>query len=579
MSIAAMRIQNEFQVVLKENGNILKYVGTGISRDKKLPPKKMLEVIARKLAVPANLAIRSMAASYINWADPNGKVLVSGKYGVLQDHPSIANRQYFKCARQEPWVLKTAPLSKSLFSDDIVLPITLGVESSEKVFLGYLGLGLRIENIRPHLDGVIDKRKIDYIILDKNKNIIFAPPNVSIDIKLFDPVFLSSSKMKGWLKKPIVINNISYSYHKKIEGYPYIVIIGYNEAYKEQRFTYHILPKLYQFLIIAFFCIVFVFFFKKIVINPISALSRYAALISNGKTDIKMPKQYSLEMYNLAKGLLLVNRYIKKNARSQQKLELAEKIAQSSDLAKEEFVKSLNKDFEHPIKTILSYIDVLLNNTSKNEALKLNKEQLLECLNKIKDAALQINYKTFNSLDLDYFDINELLEQCAQINLKEAFSRKINMIISLEEKIPSIYADRLKIKQIIASLLYESINNLPSLHEITLSSQLTINKGIKYVKISIKDNGFGLAEEEIYRIHHNLGINNKVSFLSIMFLDPYLIKKVVEMHGGKYSFYSKRHEGTIITITLPIYAKKEDPINIDTKENKSNIHYLTQMLD
>jgi len=580
VTIAAFKIQDEFSEILRENSNLLKYIGAAITK-KNLPPKKMLEDIANKLAAPAHLDMRSlMAATYISWADPTGKVLVSGKHGVLiQEHPNISQRDYFETARQEPWALKTALPSRSLFSNNLVLPVTMGVEKADKKFLGYLVLGLRVKNIYSHLGKVIDKRKIGFILIDQNKNIILSSSGLNIDKSSFNSLFFLGNKKEGYLKNPVKINNYSFSYYKKIRNYPYIVITGYNQEIKDAKFNNKVLPSLYQFLILGFLCIIFIVFFKRIVINPIASLSNYAVLISNsnGKTPIKLPKQYSLEMYNLAKGLLLVNRYIQRSSRYQQRLELAEKIAHSSDDAKEEYLKSLKKDFSHPLKTILNYTDLLLNNTTKSNGINLDDAQLLKCLNKIKSAALQINYKAFSSLELTFFDMNELLDQCVQINLKDAFSKKINIITSFQEKLPPIYADRLKIKQIIVGIIYQSIKNLPSSRELNIGSQSFMEKGVEYIETSIKDNGFGLDEEEIHRIEYNLGIDEETPFLDVGSLGPELIRKIIEMHGGKYYFHSKLHEGSSIHIILPVYAQRENSPSLPLERNKnlSNIHYLT----
>ncbi len=575
LEIATFRIHGELKEIFRENATILKYVSGAIDKIKG-PPKKMLEEIARKLSVPGELGIRAMAASYISWADPSGAVVVSGRHGILgKDAPSIANRKYLEPAKKEPGVLKTAALTRSLFTTDVVLPIAMGVENSEKVFLGYLLVGLRIKNLRSHLEERIDKLKIDFIIIDNDRNIIVSPPNLNINKSVFDPIFSHENSSKESLETPILINNVAYSQYKKLKNYPYTVVIGYNEDYRIKKLHDNVLTKLYQFITLAVFCIVFIFFFKKIIINPISALSKYASLISTSNTNMKMPKQNSLEMHNLAKGLLLVNRYFRKTARYRKRLELAENIASASDHAKDEFVKSLYKDFEHPLKTILNYTDILLDSSSKGKHLKLTNDQEIDCINKIKAAALQINYKTFTSLDLIDFDINELLEQCVQINLKEAFSKKIKISTSLQENIPNINADKLKIKQIVVGIIYESINNLPNLSEIQVSSRVVTKEHTKYAEIIIKDNGFGLDEEEIHRIQHNLGINESLPFLNVTPLSSGFIKKVVEMHKGKYHLHSKRHEGTVVTITLPIHIPNYIPEDPDIKESKvSNVHYL-----
>jgi signal transduction histidine kinase len=66
----------------------------------------------------------------------------------------------------------------------------------------------------------------------------------------------------------------------------------------------------------------------------------------------------------------------------------------------------------------------------------------------------------------------------------------------------------------------------------------------------VKDNGMGIEEEVLPRIFEMFfGTNNNIG----SGLGLYITKEAVQVLGGTISASSQIKEGTILTITLPIY--------------------------
>lgn len=126
---------------LKQNEDLLKYTGEIITQ---LTDKQLEEVIKAS----TNLSHKSLTTSYISWADSGGNVLISGKAGLLKKgQKTIRERSYFEAAKREPWVLKLSQPERSVFSSKYVFPSALGITNYKGDFLGYLILGLKLDEL------------------------------------------------------------------------------------------------------------------------------------------------------------------------------------------------------------------------------------------------------------------------------------------------------------------------------------------------------------------------------------------------------------------------------------------------
>ena len=78
-----------------------------------------------------------------------------------------------------------------------------------------------------------------------------------------------------------------------------------------------------------------------------------------------------------------------------------------------------------------------------------------------------------------------------------SFLKEIFIFTNLQPNIPNIYADELRIKQILISLIHQSIENSPKNSEISITSNTCLqNNGSSLFEITIIDQRFGLDEQD-----------------------------------------------------------------------------------
>ncbi len=566
-------ISFELVNIFKEDENILRFFGSKITNQTNYTD---LNNIANLLISSIDLNIRSMTRSYICWVNPNGKLTVSGKTGILKNNiPDIKDREYFISAKENPWILQISKPSISFFSKSPVLPTAMGIQNKYGKFIGYIIIGLRIDHINQYIKKITNIEKANYIVLDKNLRTILSSESQQSIENLKNKELLTTFISTGYKKlpTPLYFNNIKYSYLNKVPDYPFFILMGYDTSLYRQDFLYKVGTRILEFLFMGIFCLILLYFFRKKIIFPITRLSKLAFLISNGNLNIKIPKQNSIEMFNLARGLLLVIKYIRKTELYKQKLELADRVAKDSDSAKAEFIKKMHYEFGSSLKEIFIYSELICKYFNNNSI--TNDHQIIQCSKKIQELVMFINTKTSNILELSYFDINSILENAIKINLKNSFSKEIKIITNFQENIPNIYADPLRIKQILISLIRQSIENSPKNSKIVINSSIYLENNCTWFKITIADQSFGLDENVLTEIEEkfNDSSDEDIAIFEFTRMKIEFIEKLVLMHKGKLQIVNKLHEGRNVQLLLPLLSQENYPSKngvIYFKNQKSN---------
>lgn len=452
-----------------------------------------------------------------------------------------------------------------------------------------------------YLKTIEEKNSVHFILMDESCHLLNVSNHNNIS-HIENACKLSLDSLKGdslkgssgFLNQAFDLGSIHYSYFKKLKNHSkvsspnvsysnecpsfvspsngprsFIVFTGFDKNLLEKKIHDDVLPKLYNLLFMGSFCLIILFFFRRRIITPILNLSNSAILIAKGDTNIKVPKQSSIEMFNLAKALILVKHYIRKNENYRKKIELANDIIHSSAEARENFVKSINQELTYPLREILIYTEILSNDIGKRSGSQVDTQKMMKCVEKIREAAINIKAKTTNSLTLSYVDFSNIVKQAIQINLKSSFFKQLDIKTHIEDNIPLLYGDELKLTKILVCLISQSIENSPENKKIEVTLTSFLLDSTVHLQLVIKDQGFGLSEEELQRIQANVGWQNENSLFENM--EYKFMEKFVAMHNGTFVAENKIYEGRTVTLTFPVLKEKDFRCD---HEKESNVVYL-----
>ncbi|WP_331280788.1 sensor histidine kinase [Bacillus sp. UNC41MFS5] len=167
-------------------------------------------------------------------------------------------------------------------------------------------------------------------------------------------------------------------------------------------------------------------------------------------------------------------------------------------------------------------------------------------IQKMTDTFLDLaNLENENILEINKIDLVTLSENILK-QLKEVYKREI--LLRFEENPIIIYADELKIKQVIIILIDNAMKYSNDKIEVF------IERTHQHAIISIKDYGIGIPENEIeniferfYRVDKARGRETGGSGLGLN-----IAKNIVQLHKGDIKIKSKEGLGTKVVIFLPI---------------------------
>ncbi len=247
--------------------------------------------------------------------------------------------------------------------------------------------------------------------------------------------------------------------------------------------------------------------------------------------------------------------------RARQKTELSllhsKLAAEQANRTKTEFLANMSHELRTPLNSIIGFSQIL--KTAKYGG--LNEEQdrfisnvlksgrhLLELINDILDISRiesgNLKYEPEN------LNISSLLKETIVIIQPVANNKDLDVIYDIRPEELYVYADPVKIREIMYNLLSNAIKFTPEKGRIEVISKLVND----HIQISVSDSGIGIPRTE----HKNIfdpfkqvdsALNRKYSGTG---LGLALVKKYVQMHNGDIRVDSEPGKGSTFTFRLPV---------------------------
>jgi PAS domain S-box-containing protein len=255
--------------------------------------------------------------------------------------------------------------------------------------------------------------------------------------------------------------------------------------------------------------------------------------------------------------LVSTNPIFKKNNESSEFQGVLTVLTDISELKKlhekqQRFVAAINHELRTPVTIIQGYFDMLRKFPHPPDMIDRIYQNLDS--NILRLTALIENIHTISELSHDIFAISP-----NQIDL-EAFFQLIqdqcNIMYPSRSFIfnycnwgfhESIKIDQDKILQVIHNLINNAVKNSPP----TSIVEISVNKDIRELAISVQDQGVGIPIQNFFQLfrpytHFSTQYSVKGSGLGL-----YIVKNIVVAHGGSVEVLSQEQQGSCFTIKLP----------------------------
>ena len=288
-------------------------------------------------------------------------------------------------------------------------------------------------------------------------------------------------------------------------------------------------------IVMMIVAIITAYYIAKRLSRPIVEISKEAKSLANGNYDFHFDGKTYREVEELS-----------------ETLKYAAKELNKVDTLRNEFIANMSHDLRTPLTMIIGYGEIMRDipgeNTAENvqviidESVRLNK-----LVNDILDIS-KLNAGV-DVCNLTRFNITTLIQSI--INRHEKFLNLPSNLIRFDytQEI-EVFADQIKIEQVIYNLLTNAIHHTNNVQEIKVTQKVEGNR----VRIDIKDNGKGIEEDQLpyiwnryYKINKQY-VRSKVG--SGMGLS--IVKAIFDVHQIEYGVTSKINEGTCFYFYLNI---------------------------
>ncbi len=227
---------------------------------------------------------------------------------------------------------------------------------------------------------------------------------------------------------------------------------------------------------------------------------------------------------------------------------------------KDDFVSTISHELRTPLTAIKEGINIVSDgsagtiNDEQQEFLgiaKRNVDRLARLINEVLDfQKFESGKMTLNIVENDIIQVcNEVRESMVQL----ASGKGLELFFESEEGLPKIKFDRDKITQVLTNLINNAIK-FTERGRITVS----VKSGNNFIKVSVRDSGPGIKEEDIVRLFQKFVQLGKISDRKTggTGLGLVISKDIIDAHKGKIWVESKLGKGSVFSFILPIEERR-----------------------
>ena len=262
-------------------------------------------------------------------------------------------------------------------------------------------------------------------------------------------------------------------------------------------------------------------------------------------------------------GLPLFNRTTIFNASErrqyERELQIARRKAEEALALRSQFLSLASHELKTPLTTVLGYIELFQRRASKENTLNERDQRTLQI---IADQMQRLNKMIMSLLDISRIEAGQLSVEQVPLDVYALVKRVVDDVqaILIERHINvhcsiqplMIQGDELRLEQVFQNLLQNAAKYSPQNAPIKVEIRQTGSQ----VRIAVQDSGIGVPNAALPQLFERFyrAKNVDPGKISGLGIGLYVVKEIVELHGGTVTVESSEGEGSTFTVVLPLDA-------------------------
>lgn len=244
----------------------------------------------------------------------------------------------------------------------------------------------------------------------------------------------------------------------------------------------------------------------------------------------------------------------------EESLRMALVDAEQANQAKSDFLATMSHELRTPLNAIIGFSDMIEGQYFG----ALGSDKYSEYAHDIHESSIHLLSLINDILDLSAIEAGkqplikenlipkDVAEDCAPIIANAATEKNIEFSMEVADNLPTLYADKRAVRQILFNLLSNAIKYTPSGGKVLLN--VSVNNGFHVHEIS--DTGRGVPPEKIATLTDPFVRSNDDPHKSQegTGLGLAIVQSLVNLHKGNLHIESEVGVGTTVTVKLPSAA-------------------------
>jgi len=233
-----------------------------------------------------------------------------------------------------------------------------------------------------------------------------------------------------------------------------------------------------------------------------------------------------------------------------------------SEQLRSDFVANVSHELKTPLVSIKGFLETISNSAkddpkAQEKFIKIMQEQA----NKMEILILDL-------MSLSRIEMQEHIQPDGKVNMKEIIDsiqnipnktlnkKNIKINSNIEDHLPLVRGNYEKLSEVVQNIYDNAIKYTKEKTTISITLKRNNTKLLNgAVSLSIKDEGIGIAKDEIHRVTERFyrTSNAKKNLIQGTGLGLAIVKHIVNQHRGELEINSRLNEGSEFIIHLPIY--------------------------